>query len=93
MPFRASFGVGPADAVRVACWEDEAVVPFRDIIAARDSAQPLVVWVGPEGGISMEEAVALRAIGATTVTLGPRILRSETAAIIAVAQGVGDGWV
>lgn len=92
MPFRASFGVGPTEAIRVACWEDEAVVPFRDVIAPHETSTPLIVWVGPEGGISMEEAVALRAVGATTASLGPRILRSETAAIVAVAQAVGTGW-
>jgi 16S rRNA (uracil1498-N3)-methyltransferase len=93
MPFRASFGVGPTDAIRVACWEDEAVVPFLDAIAPHRRESPLIVWVGPEGGILMEEAAALRRIGATTASLGPRILRSETAAIVAVAQAVGSAWM
>lgn len=93
MPFRASLSVGPTDAIRVACWEDEAVVAFRDAIAPHGTATPLVVWVGPEGGISMEEAATLRSIGATTASLGPRILRSETAAIVAIAQAVGSGWI
>ena len=41
---------------------------------------------GPEGGISDKEAEALCACGALPVTMGPRILRAETAAIAACAQ-------
>lgn len=92
MPFRASLVLGAPGAMRVACWEDETVVAFRAAIAARGPAVPLVLWVGPEGGISMEEAAELQASGAATATLGPRILRSETAAIIAVALAVNPEW-
>lgn len=92
VPFRASLAVASPGAMRVACWEDEAVVAFRSALASQGPAVPLVLWVGPEGGISMEEAAELRASGAATATLGPRILRSETAAIVAVAQAVDSGW-
>jgi len=44
------------------------------------------IWVGPEGGFSKEEISALIGRGATTVTLGPRVLRTETAAISMLAQ-------
>ncbi len=37
------------------------------------------IFVGPEGGFAPEEVEQLKAIGAKTVTLGPRILRTETA--------------
>lgn len=39
--------------------------------------------IGPEGGISREEASAAAAMGWTPVSLGPRTLRAETAAIAA----------
>lgn len=45
----------------------------------------VVVAVGPEGGFSAEEMARVRAAGATVVSLGPHILRTETAAIVAVA--------
>lgn len=51
------------------------------------------ILVGPEGGFSSEEAGALKAGGLTAVSLGPRVLRTETAgpAAIAVLQAVaGD---
>ena len=63
-------------------WESEVVVKLRD--AAPDAAQ-LSLVIGPEGGFAMEEIVLARAHGAVTVSLGPRNLRSETAAIAAVA--------
>lgn len=54
--------------------------------AAGPSGQrPLVVVVGPEGGLSDMERAGLRAAGAKEVRLGPYVLRIETAAEAAVA--------
>ncbi|MFT3913812.1 MAG: 16S rRNA (uracil(1498)-N(3))-methyltransferase [Anaeromyxobacteraceae bacterium] len=41
--------------------------------------------VGPEGGLTAGEVAACLAAGARPATLGPRVLRAETAAIVAVA--------
>jgi 16S rRNA (uracil1498-N3)-methyltransferase len=46
---------------------------------------PLAAVVGPEGGLTDAEVRACEAAGAVTASLGPRILRAETAAIVAVA--------
>ncbi|MFO1499205.1 MAG: RsmE family RNA methyltransferase [Verrucomicrobiota bacterium] len=43
--------------------------------------QSVCVWVGPEGDFTPAEMNAIRQSGALTITLGPLILRSETAAI------------
>ena len=51
------------------------------------------VLVGPEGGFTSKELDDVRAMGVTAVSLGPRVLRTETAgpATIAVLQaGLGD---
>jgi 16S rRNA (uracil1498-N3)-methyltransferase len=45
----------------------------------------LAAVVGPEGGLTERELEACRRAGATTASLGPRVLRAETAAIVAVA--------
>ena len=45
----------------------------------------LLLVTGPEGGFSPKEAALAQEAGALVVTLGPRILRAETAAITAVA--------
>jgi 16S rRNA (uracil1498-N3)-methyltransferase len=47
---------------------------------------PAAILIGPEGGFDDDERAAIRACPqATGVTLGPRILRAETAATAAVA--------
>ncbi len=60
------------------CWE-EATLPLKDVIRGRDPSTVSVV-IGPEGGFSAEEAKAAEAAGLITVSLGRRILRTETAA-------------
>ena len=54
-------------------------------VAASDPAAPLLLVHGPEGGLSPQEEQALLAQGYAPVTLGPRVLRAETAAIAALA--------
>jgi len=55
-------------------------------LAAVARAGPAAILVGPEGGFTAEERAAIRATpGATPVSLGPRILRADTAALAAVA--------
>lgn len=48
-------------------------------------AKKIVLLVGPEGGFSLAESQAVEQAGGHSVTLGPRILRAETAAISAIA--------
>jgi 16S rRNA (uracil1498-N3)-methyltransferase len=43
----------------------------------------LTLVVGPEGGLSDDEVSALRSDGAAVVSLGDRILRTETAGLVA----------
>lgn len=51
---------------------------------------PAAVLVGPEGGFDAEEREAIRAVpGAVGISLGPRILRAETAAAAAVSLWMG----
>ena len=48
--------------------------------------KPIAIWIGPEGGFDDSEIQALTNMGAITVSLGPRILRTETAGIVALSQ-------
>jgi 16S rRNA (uracil1498-N3)-methyltransferase len=45
----------------------------------------ICVWVGPEGDFSPGELEMIKAAGALAITLGPRVLRTETAAIYCLA--------
>lgn len=68
--------------------EYEAVdrLPLRKLPQREGSAQrpfSVSLFIGPEGGLSPEELETGRRMGLIPVTLGPRILRAETAAIVA----------
>ena len=55
---------------------------FDDFLAQhRRPPQAVAAWIGPEGDFSAEELDAIRASGARPITLGPLVLRSETAAL------------
>lgn len=47
-----------------------------------DTDQNILYVIGPEGGITAEEVEFLKSIGAIEISLGKRILRAETAAIV-----------
>lgn len=49
------------------------------------SSRSVALLVGPEGGLSAEEVAAARGKGFIALTLGPRVLRTETAPAVALA--------
>ncbi len=57
----------------------------RAALGELDSARPILLLVGPEGGFSDAEREAIAAAGGTPISLGPHILRSETAAAVGAA--------
>jgi len=57
--------------------------------AGAQGPQPLTLLVGPEGGFSPEEEDAAIAAGALPLSMGPRVLRTETAALAAMAMLAG----
>jgi 16S rRNA (uracil1498-N3)-methyltransferase len=66
---------------------ESAEVALRDVISPSTAAVTLIV--GPEGGITDGEIAALVAAGAIAVRLGPSVLRTSTAAAVALgALGV-----
>ncbi len=66
----------------VVLWE-EASLPLRT--ALLDGAERIALVVGPEGGLEAGEAEALADAGGQLVSLGPRILRTENAAVVTAA--------
>ena len=62
--------------------ERERTVLLTD---ALNNQEPFTLAIGPEGGWTEEEELSFRTAGWHGVSLGPRILRAETAAIAAVA--------
>lgn len=84
---------GDYDAVAFA-WELAPHVPLSERLPhVLDGADRVLLVVGPEGGFTHDEAEAARARGAALVWMGPRILRTETAALalLAVADAFAQG--
>lgn len=80
----------PPHAIALFPWEDAKVAPLRSmlteaIVAAGGlrSVREVYIFIGPEGGFSAGEATLASNHGALLVTLGARILRAETAALVA----------
>lgn len=73
-----------SDTAVIFCYEGEAEQSMRTALRAL-TARRIVLIVGAEGGFSPAEAEAIRASGATSVSLGRLILRAETAALAALA--------
>ncbi len=64
--------------------DERGGAPFPDALSDRRS--PAAILIGPEGGFTDEENAAIRACpAAVAVSLGPRILRADTAATAAVS--------
>lgn len=65
--------------------EAERSLPLSDAVRSVEASRSLALVVGPEGGLDRSEVDALVEHGALAVTLGPNILRTETAALAALA--------
>jgi 16S rRNA (uracil1498-N3)-methyltransferase len=64
---------------------DPAGVPLSNLNGTSTRSGPVLLVVGPEGGLTEAELSQAAAAGAHTVALGPRILRTETAALALAA--------
>lgn len=65
-------------------WEEEESLGFKSALKTH-AGHSLALLVGPEGGLTTEEVGVAQLAGFTPVSLGKRILRMETAAIVAAA--------
>jgi 16S rRNA (uracil1498-N3)-methyltransferase len=61
-------------------WEEERKTDLRTELPA---GEPVHLFIGPEGGFEPGEVQEARDSGIKPVTLGPRILRAETASLVA----------
>jgi 16S rRNA (uracil1498-N3)-methyltransferase len=82
---RASAAVAPLRCVLSLA---EGSRPLADVLRDQPADAPALFLSGPEGGLSPSEDQQARAAGFLPVTLGPRVLRAETAALAALVQAL-----
>lgn len=87
LKLEAALAAWPPERLLVFCDEE---APVQDPLAALSEAakkrRPLAVLIGPEGGFDAAERRALLALPhVVQISLGPRILRADTAAVAALA--------
>lgn len=66
-------------------WEGSGGLTLPEALAGEERPSHISLFIGPEGGFAIEEVKAAQAAGMKAITLGKRILRAETAALVASA--------
>ena len=74
-----------APELKVILWERETSRDLKDLLQNHEPSGHFTGMVGPEGGFTPEEVSAAQRAGFIPVSMGSRILRAETAALVLVA--------
>lgn len=77
--------ISQSDDLTLVLWEEEKLLGLKDALENYPKCGRINLIIGPEGGLGIDEMVALKERGAISVSLGRKILRTETAPIAAVA--------
>ena len=72
-------------ACRLLLWENPQGRPLGESLRGKPSPESIAVGIGPEGGFDAQEVTQAEQYGFEKVSLGPRILRTETAVLTALA--------
>ena len=81
----------PKDALRLVLMErGNDRLTLKSVLGQAKPQKPLILTIGPEGGWTDSEQAAFASAGFMPVSIGQRILRSETAAISAMAALVAE---
>ena len=83
------------DSKRVLIYCDETAMQTDAIATLSKLKVPAAILVGPEGGFTPEERAMLKALPYVhAISLGPRIMRADTAAVavFALVQAVLGDW-
>ncbi|KXG75864.1 16S rRNA (uracil(1498)-N(3))-methyltransferase [Thermotalea metallivorans] len=66
-------------------YEKEGAFGLKHVTETKQSLKKIAIFIGPEGGFEEQEIVRASKAGIIPVTLGPRILRTETAGFVALS--------
>lgn len=76
-------------AVALISWEEATEMTIRQALTGKEP-ETIALFIGPEGGFTTEEVRQAQDNGILVVTLGKRILRAETAAVVASALSLAE---
>lgn len=86
LSFAGSIAEKPATALGILFTGAEAEgIGWEQMSTTSPASRQVCLWVGPEGGFAPAELALAKAGGLHLASLGPRVLRSETAGVVAVA--------
>lgn len=83
--FRQLLDILPSHGAAIVPWEDARGYSLARFHAEHPDVTDLAIVIGPEGGMSEDEIARMQAASCLSVTLGPRILRTETAGLCAMS--------
>jgi 16S rRNA (uracil1498-N3)-methyltransferase len=89
-PVKLSQAVAMPGALRILLSEAERRVLLRDVLASHEGDGETLLAIGPEGGWAEDELRLFSEAGWISASLGPTILRAETAVIAATAIAISE---
>ena len=93
LSFKEAIADAKENDLKILPYEAENKQKLKDILLENKNSIKIAIFIGPEGGFDEEEIKLAKDNGFKTVTLGPRIMRTETAplaCISAVMYELGD---
>ena len=84
LPLREAVGNFSELELKIVLWEKEKKLGLKELLQAKKDIQSVVLINGPEGGLEEAEIQFLKRFGFVPVSLGARIFRTETSAIVSV---------
>lgn len=85
LSFDEALAESQSSSVAFIAWEAEGPAGLRSVLAEGTIGQDVALFVGPEGGYEVDEIEQAKRADVRPFTLGKRILRTETAAVVATA--------
>lgn len=84
-PISFTEGILKQHELMIFFWEEERKLSLNKLLTSTRTIEDIGIFIGPEGGFSMDEAESARKNGWHITTLGPRILRTETVSIAVIS--------
>jgi 16S rRNA (uracil1498-N3)-methyltransferase len=100
LPFSQACAPPPMGTLAMLAWVSEGTFPLGQVLRtygseahAAGALKEVRLYIGPEGDFTLAEAASAQQAGIMPISLGPRILRTETAGLVAFAailQALGE---